>query len=178
MSKLETIKVSGGEYAKVPTRLKAFREENPRAKISSKPYWHEDGSLDFHTTIIKDRSDPNSPMGDGWAHYSALELKQPKSFEKLQTISKGRALADVGYLNDGEIATTEELEEFNDYRERKKQFELEKSAKLLRNAKSLDELKNAFMSLSGTHKAELIDIKDEMKKKIGAKNAGTKPTTK
>ena len=114
---LDTISLQGKEYALVPVRLKAFREENPRASIKATPHWRDDGSLDFETEIIRDQSDENSARGNGWAHYSAAELKNPKAYEKLQTISKGRALADIGYLNNGQVATTEEMLEFADYKE-------------------------------------------------------------
>lgn len=117
MNKVKTISLKGNDYATVPVRLKEFREQNPNADIDSEPHWNEDGSLDFRTRIIKDQKDPNSAKGTGWAHYSKTEVENPKAFEKLQTISKGRALADIGYLNNGEIATTEEMEEFNQYKE-------------------------------------------------------------
>src|SRR5690606_15307500 len=110
MNKVATINLQGKEYALVPARLKRFREEHPRADIQSKPTWNPDGSLDFMTRIIVDQSDEYSAKGTGWAHCTAEELKKPKAYEKTQTISKGRALSDVGYLNDGQIATTEEME--------------------------------------------------------------------
>lgn len=178
MSKLQTINVSGGEYSKVPVRLKAFLEDNPRAKISAKPHWHEDGSLDFETTIIKDQRDEHSPSGNGWAHYSSIEMKKPKSYEKLQTISKGRALADLGYLNNGEIATTEELGEFYDFKEKKKLEKLEELRKEIKRCKTFDELKTVFLSLSGEQKAELEGLKNEMKVKLGGKNEGSRSTAK
>lgn len=174
MSQLETVDLKGKEYALVPTRLKAFREENPRAEIKATPHWNPDGSLDFETKIVRDRSDEYSAIGNGWAHYSAQELKNPKAYEKLQTISKGRALADIGYLNNGQIATTEELEEFNDYKEQKRQEALKEAEAKLTKAETLGELKAAFMSLSGAEKAELTGLKDELKAKLEAKNASSK----
>lgn len=104
------------EYEFVPDRLKRFREEHPRAKIDSNPTYNEDGSITFKTTIIKDQADPYSAVGTGNARYTEVELKKAKAFEKLETISKGRALADIGYLNDGQVATTEELEEFYEFK--------------------------------------------------------------
>lgn len=118
MSKVDTIKLQGDiEYAKVPARLKEYRQKNPKSDVQSTPHWHEDGSLDFETQIIRDKSDETSMSSNGWAHASATEMNKPKAFEKLETISIGRALAKQGYLNNGEIATTEEMEEFEDYRE-------------------------------------------------------------
>lgn len=158
------MKFGSKEYKLVPDRLKQFREENPRADIQSKPHWNEDGSCDFMTRITKDRSDPNSARGTGWAHYSAEEMKKPKAFEKLETISKGRALADIGYLNDGQVATTEELEEFYSY----KQGKAEEAITLLESAESLEELRASFTKLGTLMKdPAVIEAKDRMKSELG-----------
>lgn len=115
MSKLDTIKYQGKDYATVPARLKEFRQTNPRAAIETTPTHHEDGSVTFKATITQDRKDDYSAVATGNAHYSKDELSKPKAFEKLETISVGRALANLGYLNNGEIATGEEMEEFEAY---------------------------------------------------------------
>jgi NAD-dependent DNA ligase len=77
------MKFGDKEYAYVPERLKRFREEHPRAKIDSNPTYNDDGSITFKTTITKDQSDPHSAVGTGNARYTEIELKKPKSFEKL-----------------------------------------------------------------------------------------------
>ena len=151
------------EYKLVPDRLKQFREENPNADIQSKPHWGTDGSCDFMTRITKDRSDENSAMGTGWAHYSSEEMKKAKAFEKLETISKGRALADIGYLNDGQVATTEEMDEFNSF----KQSKVEEAISLLESAESLEELKLSFMKLGTLMKDKaVVEAKDKMKARL------------
>lgn len=115
MSK-DSIKFGDKDYALVPARLKKFREANPRASVDTEPTYNVDGSITFKATIVKDRSDEYSATATGNARYTELELSKPKSFEKLETISVGRALANIGYLNDGQIATTEEMVEFEDYK--------------------------------------------------------------
>ena len=107
-----SIKFGDKDYALVPDRLKKFREENPRASIETEHEFNVDSSITFKATIVKDLSDPNSARATGTARYTEVELKKPKAFEKLETVSVGRALANLGYLNDGQIATTEEMEEF------------------------------------------------------------------
>lgn len=107
-----SVKFGDKEYALVPDRLLKFRNENPRASITTEQTFNPDNSVTFTATIIKDLSDPNSARATGNARYSETELKKPKAFEKLETVSVGRALANLGYLNDGQVATTEEMEEF------------------------------------------------------------------
>ena len=106
------LKFGDKEYALVPDRLKQFREENPRASIETEHSFLPDESIVFKATIVKDLSDPNSARATGTARYSKNELAKTKAFEKLETISCGRALANLGYLNDGRVATTEEMEEY------------------------------------------------------------------
>lgn len=107
-----SVKFGDKDYALVPDRLKKFREENPRASIETKHTFNPDNSVTFTATIIKDLNDPASARATGNARYSEVELKKPKAFEKLETVSVGRALANLGYLNDGQIATSEEIEEW------------------------------------------------------------------
>lgn len=106
------VKFGEKDYAFVPDRLKKFREENIRASIETEHQFNPDGSVTFKATIVKDLADPTSARATGTARYSEVELKKHKAFEKLETVSVGRALANLGYLNDGQIATTEEMEEW------------------------------------------------------------------
>jgi hypothetical protein len=107
-----SIKFGDKDYELVPDRLKKFREANPRASIATAETYNADGSITFRATIVKDQKDDFSARATGTARYTANELQKAKSFEKLETISVGRALANLGYLNDGQVATTEEMEEF------------------------------------------------------------------
>lgn len=112
----ESIKFGDKDYRLVPARLKQFREENPRADIDTTSTINHDGSVTFKSRIVKDLADENSARSSGTARYTEVEMKKPKAFEKLETISVGRALANLGYLNDGQVATTEEMEEFENYK--------------------------------------------------------------
>jgi hypothetical protein len=115
MNKVATINLKGNEYALVPQRLKAFREANPRASVISTPTVTETGQIIFETVIVQDQKDPNSPRANGHSYGKASD--GDKAFEKLETVSTGRALSKIGYLNNGQVASTEEMEEFELYQE-------------------------------------------------------------
>lgn len=132
MNKVATIKYQGNDYATVPARLKEFRQNNPNGSVKTVPMYQPDGSLIIQATIIQDRSNEYSADATGTARYSSEELEKKKSFEKLETIAVGRALALLGYLNNGEIATTEEMDEFND-------FQNDKYEKLINEATKREE---------------------------------------
>lgn len=151
-----SVKFGDKEYALVPDRLKQFREANPRASITSKRVNNEDGSVEFVTYILTDKSDEYSADADGHAKYTAEELKKPKSYEKLETISLGRALAKLGYLNDGQIATTEEMAEFHQYKEDKVEQAIEK----INETKTVDELKETYLSLGMMKYPKVVTAKD------------------
>lgn len=160
---LDTMNVSGGKYSKVPVRLKEFRETNPRALIETKPERQEDGSLIFSTRILMDKNDPNSAEATGTAFYTAEELKKSKAFEKLETISVGRALALLGYLNNGEVASTEEMEEFNSY----KQDRIDDAISSIKACSDLEALKTLFTSLGSLmSEKRIVEAKDTMKAKL------------
>lgn len=158
-----TMKFGNKEYRFVPDRLKQFREENPRADIQTESKFHPDGSLTFKARIIRDQGDPFSAKGTGQAHYSVEEMKLKKAFEKLETIAKGRALADIGYLNDGQIATTEELEEFYAAKENK----ADEAIALLKTAGTIEELRELFVNLGTLMKdPRVIAAKDAKKAEL------------
>ncbi len=161
----DSIKFGDKDYALVPGRLKKFREANPRAGVDTVPTMHEDGSVTFKATIIQDRANEYSATATGNAHYSEVEMKKPKAFEKLETISVGRALANIGYLNDGQIATTEEMEEFETYR-------LEKYEAEIKEATEVTSLMQIFNKMNAEEKKTFTPLLAEKKKELV--NADTK----
>ena len=114
--KVKTMDIKGNEYAKVAERVKQFREDCPNGLIETKPEIREDGQIMFSVRILKDKSDTNSAEGTG---HSLGKAVGDKAFEKLETIAVGRALAMLGYMSSGEIASSEEMEEFNAYKNEK-----------------------------------------------------------
>lgn len=168
---MSKVKFGDKEYLGVADRLKQFRQENPRASIETEHTQHEDGSITFRATIVKDKSDEYSATSTGNARYSADELKDKKSFEKLETISVGRALANLGYLNNGEIATTEELEEFYEYKE--KQY-----PERIAGAKDVKELMAIFNSMNPTHRQVFTELLSKRRKELtdGSGSGTAKPS--
>lgn len=161
---VKTTTIGGGaSYALVPARLKQFREDNPRAKTETQPTLDGDMII-FKAHILKDKSDPNSAEATG---HSMGKNTGNKAFEKLETVALGRALAQLGYLNNGEIATTEEMEEFNAYKEN----QIDEAIVQLNATKTLDELKSVYLNLGNLLSNErVIKAKDARKAELANEN--------
>jgi hypothetical protein len=163
-----SIKFGDKDYALVPDRLKDFREKNPRASVETNPTFNADGSVTFQATIVKDLSDEYSAKATGSARYTEVEMKKAKAFEKLETISVGRALANLGYLNDGRVATTEEMEEFEQYQLSK----VEEATEAIRKAQKRGEFENIIASLNPEQQKQVAPIIKERMQEL--KNAVAK----
>jgi len=111
---------------------------------------------------LKDKADPNSAEATG---HALGENKGQKAFEKLETIAVGRALALLGYAVDGEIASSEEMEEFLAYQAEKRREMIEVCHDRLIKCKNLDELKEIWAQLPVEARAEFEELKNELKKK-------------
>ncbi len=160
-----SIKFGDKDYELVPDRLKKMRESNPRASVETEPTYNADNSITFKATIIKDLSDEYSARATGSARYTELELKKPKAFEKLETVSVGRALAMLGYLNDGQIASTEEMQDFE-------MFKLEKVEQAIQDigkAEKRGDFETIMSSLSADQQKQVTPIIKERMKEL--KNA-------
>jgi len=108
MAKLNTIKVSGGgDYAKVAERLKEFHKTYGNGKIETS-YNLTEAMICFKTIITPNVEKPER----FFTGHSLGKIAGVKAFEKLETISAGRALAFLGLLADGEIASADEMEEY------------------------------------------------------------------
>ena len=169
------------DYAKVVDRLNAFRSDNPRSKIATKHATLPDGRLEFKAYIWKDKTDFMEILKNGVDEKVALlsadsdgtaeaptANKGEKAFEKLETIAVGRALALLGYAASGEIASSEEMEAFEEYKKEKAAEARQDALGKLAEAKTIEELKNTFSSLPRDlwRDAEIISKKDSMKEKL------------
>lgn len=160
MKKVPTIDLKGKEYAQVKDRVKKFRENTTNGSIETEMQQLPDGSVVIKATVVVDKSDEGSRSATG---QSFGKIGTDKAFEKLETIAVGRALAFLGYLADGEIASSDEMEEFVKYQQGKKDDAID----LLKSAKSTDELKETFTKLGNLMAdTEIIKVKDEMKSKL------------
>lgn len=163
-----TMKMTGGgEYAKVPERLKLFREDCPNGLIETKPTMQPDGSMMFQTRVLKDKSNPSSAEATGTAFYNAIEMKKAKAFEKLETISVGRALALLGYLASGEVASSEEMDEFLANKETERQAYIQEQVDAFGDAKTMEELKELWAVTNKTE-PKILAAKDKRKLELEA----------
>lgn len=163
--KTPTVNLSGKEYATVPERLKLFREDCPNGLIETSPEVKDDGQIIFTARVLKDKAKPDSAEATG---HALGKLGQSKAFEKLETIAIGRALATLGYLASGDIASAEEMEDFYEYRETQKKEAIDK----LKDAKTIEELKQVFMGLDSLMaEKDVIVAKDARKKELTDENS-------
>lgn len=162
MSKrVKTISLKGKEYAMVSERIKLFREGNPNGLIETKPEMFGEEIM-FTARILKDKSNPSS--GESTGHAIGTN-EGDKAFEKLETIAVGRALALLGYMASGDIASSEEMEEFNKYKKEKLEADIAEAKSKLDKAKDLDSLAKVWGSLSVEAKNELEEYKNTLKSK-------------
>ncbi len=162
--RVATIDLQGKQYAQVKDRVKEFRTDNPNGLIETLPTIQPDGSILFKTRILKDKADQNSAEATG--HSLGKVGGKAKDFEKLETISVGRALALLGYAADGEIASSEEMEEFQEYKQQQFEEGVMEAVELLTAAKSLDELKEIWAPLPIEVKTKLNEVKEQQKVRL------------
>lgn len=114
---VKTIKLGNKDYAQVADRIKEFRSANPNGLMETSYIFAEGGMIIWKARILKDKDNDKSAEATGHAYG---ELKGQKAFEKLETIAIGRALAMLGYMASGEVASSEEMEEFLEFQGNKK----------------------------------------------------------
>jgi hypothetical protein len=164
MNRIETIDLQGKAYAQVKDRVKQFRTENPNGLIETNPTIQPDGTILFKARILKDKADPNSAEASGYS-YGKVGGKA-KDFEKLETISVGRALAFLGYAADGEIASSEEMEEFQEYKQQQFEEAVMEAVEAITNATSLEQLKEIWSPLPIEIKSKLTEVKEQHKARL------------
>ena len=145
-------------YAKVADRLGEFLKANANATISTKCEFKEDFVI-FVATVIPDHTTPSR-------YFTGTSLGKigfDKALEKIETLAVGRALAFGGYLADGEIASAEEMQK---YEETTVPVDVDVAVLKITSSTNLDELKKNWASLSADERAnkEIIKVKEEMKK--------------
>ena len=181
--RIKTVKIGGGiDYAKVADRIKIFWEENPNGKIDTEREDISENKVRFIARIWRDSkvildlatvgTDINIVKLTANAMASADAAKKgDKENEKLETVAVGRALAMLGYLASGEVASREEMEQFEAYKADLFQDEIDKTIKKMKKAKTIDKLRKLYVSLSAElrNNPKILNIKDELKKKLTEK---------
>lgn len=163
--KVKTISLKGKAYAQVKDRLAEFRTENPNGLVETSPQV-TDTHIIFKARVLKDKSDPNSAEATGHSMGELVsDSKKEKVFEKQETIAVGRALALLGYGTDGEIASSEEMEEFLKHKKEKHDKLVASSKKKLEDAKTPEKMRAVWSLLPLGVKKELEEFKNELKKK-------------
>lgn len=174
--KAQTMSLKGNNYAKVAERLRLFRQDHPDGKTESAYDMDVDGTAVFNVWIWKNKKELLELMKAGVTDKEVLRSSadangmakgsignKDKDFEKLETVATGRGLAFLGYLASGEIASSEEMEEFL----KAKQESLDTALESIKNAKTQDELKTVFMSLGRLKlNQDIIQAKDERKAQL------------
>jgi len=165
--KVDTIDLKGNDYARVPDRIKLFREDCPNGKIITVNELDAAGQRAFYAYVWRDKKDyVSNDLNSADSKGSALgDTKGQKDFEKLETIAIGRALAILGYLASGEVASFEEIEEYHREQEEKRFQYISEQVELFQNAKSMDELKQLWQETDKTIPA-IQQAKDDKKGKL------------
>jgi intergrase/recombinase len=134
------------EYSKVADRVKEFRQDCPFGETTTDIKIN--GEYIFASAVAtKDRSNPQSATASG--HAIAKLTGNEKEFEKLETLAVGRALAFLGYGASGEIASSEEMEEFMEYQKTKKEEEIETLIEQVNSIKTIEELRLFYSEHKG-----------------------------
>lgn len=160
---VKTIKLQGKDYAQVKDRLHEFRTANPNGLIETTPTIQPDGQIIFKARIVKDKGDTTSAEATG---HAIGKNEGTKAFEKLETIAVGRALALLGYASSGEIASSEEMEEYEEYKKNKWEETLFAAQEAIESCFSLEELKTVWADIPADAKKALEEKKNETKAKL------------
>lgn len=99
-----TINLSGKRYAPVKERLKAFHTDFPKGVITFSAKETLEGLL-ITCTVLNNGTTIGNAM-------SFTGGKVAKAVEKAQSVALGKALGYIGYYGDGEIASFEEMAEY------------------------------------------------------------------
>ena len=181
---LKTSTVAGGEYTGVGERVMAFREDHPRGKITTRSDEKENGEVVFKTFIWKDKSEFIELIKSGVSEEAALQSADSeassrgnikggkKDYEKQETISLGRALAYLGYSGNGQIASTEEMEDYHSYKKDKFEESIETSIEYLKDADSIEDLQKRWINIDSELRADerVSKAKDNLKLELEKKN--------
>ncbi len=182
-NKVETKRMGNFDMAAAADRVKAFWELYPDGKIeTTKHYDEQDSRLVFISYVWKKKSDyleiakipgvsEKALLGSADSNGTAKQAdgkEAKKDFEKLETISVGRALAFIGFSKDGTIASSEEMEEFKSFINDKFEENVSTAIEFLEDATDMKDLQNKWIALDGQVKGDerVENTKDNLKNKF------------
>ena len=109
MDKLETVKVQGGaDYAMVVTRIHSFVQQHANGQILTEIVKDEDGVVVFKAHAVIDGIIRGT--GHAMEREGSNNINKTSHYECAETSAIGRALAMIGYMPSGAIASYEEVE--------------------------------------------------------------------
>ena len=109
MDKLETVKVAGGaDYAMVVTRIHSFVQQHANGQILTEIVKDEDGVVVFKAHAVIDGIIRGT--GHAMEREGSNNINKTSHYECAETSAIGRALAMIGYMPSGAIASYEEVE--------------------------------------------------------------------
>lgn len=174
MPQVKTINLRGSQYAQVKDRLQAFWEANPNGKIQTETLAQDKVTI-FKAYVWKNKRDflellktgANkddallSADANGTSRSDEQDIKKDKGFEKLETVAVGRALAMLGYSVRGEIASSEEMEEYYE-------FKANEFVKLSQECSTMKTLRDAYMALPSevARLEEVVEAKETAKARL------------
>lgn len=169
MTKRKTIKLSGKDYVQVAERIRAIHSERKDTiDVETTYFITENGNVVFTATLSVEVVNANKSLTSRkFTAHSFGKLGGAKAFEKLETVAVGRALAFAGYHGDGDIASADEMESFEQEIDYEK---IEAAQVALNEAKTLDELQKVYQKLERAVKGnkDVIATKDARKKELAS----------
>ena len=166
--RVKTIKLQGKDYAQVSDRVSVFHKAHQNGSIKTDLDLRDSFAI-FKATVILDAKNPDRIFtGTSMGKYGGA-----KALEKLETIAVGRALAFAGFLSDGEIASSEEMQK---YEEIILEVNTDEAIKKLTEAKTIEALQKAWVSLTEAERQNKViqSYKDQLKKQYENTSSRTK----
>jgi len=102
------------DYEPVEDRIRAFYKDHPQGRITTDIISLDGESVTFRASVYREVDPDPSPAATGHAHGL---LTKPKAVEFIETVSIGRALANLNYAKQGARASQEEMQEFEDVKQ-------------------------------------------------------------
>jgi predicted fused transcriptional regulator/phosphomethylpyrimidine kinase len=102
------------DYEPVEDRIRAFYKDHPQGRITTDIISLDGDSVTFRASVYREIDPDPSPAATGHAHGL---LAKAKAVEFIETVSIGRALANLNYAKQGARASQEEMQAFQDVKQ-------------------------------------------------------------
>jgi len=99
------------DYENVETRIRNFYADHPQGRIITDVISLDGDAVTFRASVYRELDPDPHPASTGHAHGL---LVKPKAVEFIETVSIGRALANLNYAKQGARASAEEMQAFEE----------------------------------------------------------------